>query len=1097
MKSILLLSALSTVASANLVRNGTFEGSLLYWHNMDPRECLVTGGKVGPQALRIPHGTALSAPMILQQGETYTISLWAKAEQAGGRIGVGLCPSAREEAVNAHRLWRGDSTKIAKLTTEWRRYHFTWKADVAQTGFWSHPHYMVSISEDNTKVPLLVDGVTVLKGEKTTEDYVPRAPVEVLCTVDNVPSYLEHGGIFPAGADVKITSHLRTFSKGPGKVKLTTSLCDYEGKQVYWTESSEVALPADTTTVRSAKVALPAKGCLLARVTAEQEGKIIDQSAIPVTSLAYPKAATKPDYRERFGGSFAGGLGMVKKFQQIGFGWVRWRPHGKWQDIQPKGPEDFVDFTAILEEQESHGLSSHICLYGWPEWIMEKEHSGAPLPKDMRWPADDARWLDDSVETAWDKYVKRVVRAYRNRSVVFEIENEPEFDKWEKHTKEYALFTARTARIIKQIHPKAQVMVNNVYGIPSGINGHLFSLQDGLKHVDVISWHNYGGGWLADERTMKSFRTKMDAAGGKHVQIWFNEGWSYTNTAVDEPPAIGQSSQQNSNDILGSVVECTATGQEKTILFHTGYEKHGMSFWDYSGPGTMLWDWYNNPLPLVGMWNVLNHHIGLSEAYGLVRLAGCTAASFHNIRTDEGVTILYADRTAKTDVTVELPEAFRDSRAEDTMGNQVTISKNKVIVPQSGRLIYLIKPGAKSGAAMQEGLKPLDRKFQSFVETGSGGAVYRLPASWDGETGTTILAEGKPLWKLEQVWPADTKLAANFRPMTWTGSEWGVKEGGFGGQPTAVLQENRLELATRAPHGTPQAPRWTALTFVAPKSAEYLVQGNVKSVIWDGNNDTSFVGIKKSTDGTTSKAFDVTIKKQVPTKLPELRVSLAAGEELALVPKITGAFAGGSLNLSDFSIAESAGAKTGPIVKLPASWEGANPILANGKPVWRLDQLLPGADTMLPASYQPLTWSGSEWKGEVGNHGGQPAANLKTDHLNLSLAGPWQGKGVDHQKLAILVFIPPMHGDWTISAKLSGQKWTGSAKTIPFILAKRDPQRVATLTAVEVPTDGASVALKAEVNLSGGHELLLMPQVPHHNNALNLSISELEIKFSD
>ena len=58
-------------------------------------------------------------------------------------------------------------------------------------------------------------------------------------------------------------------------------------------------------------------------------------------------------------------------------------------------------------------------------------------------------------------------------------------------------------------------------------------------------------------------------------------------------------------------------GQEKTVLFHTAYETHGMSFWDYSGPGTMLWDWYDYPLPLVPAWNVLNHHIGTTIRHDL------------------------------------------------------------------------------------------------------------------------------------------------------------------------------------------------------------------------------------------------------------------------------------------------------------------------------------------------------------------------------------------------------------------------------------------------------------------------------------------------
>ena len=58
---------------------------------------------------------------------------------------------------------------------------------------------------------------------------------------------------------------------------------------------------------------------------------------------------------------------------------------------------------------------------------------------------------------------------------------------------------------------------------------------------------------------------------------------------------------ESTNAQACSVAEMTVSGQEKTILFHTGYEDHGQSFWDYSGPGTLLWDWYGYPLPLVAI----------------------------------------------------------------------------------------------------------------------------------------------------------------------------------------------------------------------------------------------------------------------------------------------------------------------------------------------------------------------------------------------------------------------------------------------------------------------------------------------------------------
>ena len=91
----------------------------------------------------------------------------------------------------------------------------------------------------------------------------------------------------------------------------------------------------------------------------------------------------------------------------------------------------------------------------------------------MQWAAKDPRWDDLKPACAWDRYVQASVEHYKGRALVYEIENEPEFD-WPADQHElYARFTLRTARLIKQANPQARVMVNNVYGIPSGINRYL------------------------------------------------------------------------------------------------------------------------------------------------------------------------------------------------------------------------------------------------------------------------------------------------------------------------------------------------------------------------------------------------------------------------------------------------------------------------------------------------------------------------------------------------------------------------------------------------------------------------------------------------
>ena len=231
----------------------------------------------------------------------------------------------------------------------------------------------------------------------------------------------------------------------------------------------DIRVAAGRTASETVSLRLSAKGCVLARVSAidgtgaSTKGPTrLDVSEIPLTSLPYPKAAVKPDWRERFGGSFAGGTGCVDKFRALGFGWIRWRPHMNGQDHWPDRDAPMRFFDKELDEQESRGCSTHCVLYPPPKWIMEKGH---PLPTDMRWAADDPRWDDPGVETTWDRFVKAAVTHYRGRSLIYEIENEPEFDGWDDRKDLYAKFTIRTARQIRAADPAARIMVDNVYGI--------------------------------------------------------------------------------------------------------------------------------------------------------------------------------------------------------------------------------------------------------------------------------------------------------------------------------------------------------------------------------------------------------------------------------------------------------------------------------------------------------------------------------------------------------------------------------------------------------------------------------------------------------
>ena len=907
-QALWLLVAGPALGAENLLRNGSFEGGLLYWHGITTNHQLVRDARVGDYALRLQKGV-MSAPFVCERGKHYTVSFFAKAEKPC-RVEVQMPASAREEAQRARRLWTREASQSASVGTNWQRVAFTWPANIPQSGFWPNPHYLIQLEPRGGA--LLVDGVTVTEGDKGTDDYVPRSEIEVVVECPDLPGYEgAQANLFEKGATVRVTAHVSNPGSTDRDVTARWQLFDYEGERAVGDAvEKKLKIGAGKTVSETVPLKLVAAGCVLARVSVsdslQPRASNLAASHIPLTSLRYPKAATKPDWRERFGGSFAGGVGMLEKFQRLGFGWTRWYPGTKWHHFQKSAGAEFNWHDEQFELAARHGVSQHVVLYGWPQGLMAKEHSGQPLPLDMQWPADDPRWDDLALETAWDKFVKAAVAHFKGRSVIFEIENEPEFDKWEKFHAEYAKFTIRTAKLIRRTDPRAQIMVNNTYGIPSAVNAAFFK-AGGLKFIDVVSWHDYHAGWLTDAAGIKRMRQNLDEAGGQHVELWFNEGWAFSNTAVDEPPACtALTSAQSCNAIMASVAEMSVAGQKKTILFHTGYETHGMSFWDYSGPGTMLWDWYNFPLPLVAAWNVLAHHIGISTEVGFVRPPGANVCIFDDQRNGRGVLIAYADREAKTDAVLELPDFGARLVAEDIMGN-ASPAPRQLVLAKTGRPVILYSETKTAGRVFFEKLAPLDRKHSGFVaKDASGALVWKLPPAWDGQAkgspeGSSVVADGRTIWKLEQVWPPEPRKPANYRPMVWTGTAWNVAEGGFGGQPGAELKDNALVFGTRAAHGQPPQRRYCALVFVAPQAGRYQLTGTVFARIWDGKQKTTLRVLRKN----TSDAIEVgklVIAHTATMALALPAIELNAGDELVLLPEIDGMFAGGTCKLADFSI---------------------------------------------------------------------------------------------------------------------------------------------------------------------------------------------------
>ncbi len=889
----------SPVNSANLLRNGSFEGGRRYWFETEADPLVQGNAADGDYSLKVPKGVIQSAAFLLAPDRPVTLSFSAKAV-APTTMGWQITPAAREIGVERGETWGLKAKHPLAVGTSWKRFSATFTPHGPQTGFWPRPTYMVQLGDADQ--PLYLDAVTVAYGAGAGVDgYLPWRPIEAQLETPDLPGYTApSGNTFGKGATVRLVGSAYNPGNSTRRVTFQWRVMDYEGvKPITAPVERIVTLPPGHTITQTVPMKLSATGMVLTRFSVLENGRILDRSDLPLASLPYPKAATRPDSRERFGASYFGPH-SAQLAARLGMAWSRWYPHTKWQDSQPT-PDTFHWFDRELDRLESLGISADLVLYGWPKWIMDE--GGNPLPRDMRWPAGDPRWDDLTVKTAWDRYIVASVEHYRNRSVIFEIENEPEFDRWDNYQDEYARFTTRTARLIKQTAPNAIVMVDNVYSVPSGLNERWLRRDHG-RYVDVISWHDYHEGGLSTGADIQRMRARLKALGASHLQIWFNEGWAYTNTAVDEPAVAltHLNAAQSANAMVSSLAELTVAGQDKTILFHTGYEEHGMSFWDYAGPGTMLWDYYNYPTPLVGAWNTLIHHIGLSEPVAWVRPPGASLCIFQDLRNGRGVCIAYADSAVTADVSLALPVA--NVVAEDIMGNARPLKGKTLFLPKNGRPVFLYTTDKASGKAWAAELGPLDRQRVGFVS--ENGALFRLPYTWSGGAegkteGNPALWGKRPVWRLDQVWPPDPMNPANYHPLLWREAWWKPASDGSGDQPKAELTESGVRMEFRAATGTPPAERIAGLTFIAPKTGKFTVRGSALLKLWDGDTAVRLTLLKK-TDDAVKEIASTPLTRDRATPLPPLMVTLNAGEELVLLPRPQGSAIGGDVTLQGLTI---------------------------------------------------------------------------------------------------------------------------------------------------------------------------------------------------
>jgi hypothetical protein len=170
----------------------------------------------------------------------------------------------------------------------------------------------------------------------------------------------------------------------------------------------------------------------------------------------------------------------------------------------------------------------------------------------------------------------------------------------------------------------------------------------------------------------------------------------------------------------------------------------------------------------------------------------------------------------------------------------------------------------------------------------------QLPDSWKGgNAGTTdnnpLLVDGKPRWRLDQIWPDDPLRPGSYKPMPWNGQAWQPRENTHGDQPQASLAGGRLEIANRTAWTDQPGDKLAALVFIAPSAGRYSLAGNVTPAVSDSGRPLALLILRR--DPVASRVEQVAslpLQDKQRTAIKDATVMLDAGQELVILPAFTG-----------------------------------------------------------------------------------------------------------------------------------------------------------------------------------------------------------------
>lgn len=878
-----LLGAAELLAGRNLVRNGSFEGSLGYW--LDLANCsLVRGGAAdGEYYLRFskdgPRTTAFPLPL----GKPVSISLWIRSDCAS-ELEMRLVPSCRDVAESIQTAWQRRMF-TAKAERAWKRVRFDYTPTAKPwRTYWPESNYILWVCASG---PMCVDAVNVV--EAGGGEAMPRRELEVVTEVVNLPGYRVNGNLLQRGFKADVRAAVHNSTRRSRAVTLRWQLMDYEGvKPLSGAIDRTMLLRGGKTAIDAATLAIDSPGLTLARVSVLDEARaLVDKSDAPLTILPFPKRATAPDPRERFGASLTGPLG-AELMQAVGFRWSRWwEGPMAWDTVEKtRGVYDWPD--EMMEQASRRGFCVNYVMYELPKWARGPNPS---LPEDMQWKPEDGRWDDLNTKTMWDRFVTALVKRYANRNVVWEFQNEPELWTWGGDAATYTALARRTSRLVKQANPNAYFLVNCNSPDMTTLQYEFLKLG-GARFIDCFSYHHYSAGELTGPGSIAQMKNALRTFGNDRASVWFNEGWTFANSSRDDAALAmtGIPGPELAHMLVRNMADLLAAGQEKVIGFRFAGSVGSRSWWDWHVHGTALWDDQGDPTTAVSAWNVLIDQLGLGHYHRTIRPEGAVLHVFQDDRNGRGVVVAYA---GDGPVRLDLPLVGVIQRS--VMGQDAALPaidrKTPVLLQADRRPCFLFSSDGMSAADLAGRLDALD---ETATDLAAGREVYRPPAEWSGkayrsaESNPWLSDRGQPLWRVDYVDPGQPLVSDNYHPMVWNGVSWGTRTYAFGGMPTARMDERAVALTAKGPWQMGDGQMLPALAFIAPRMGQYRMQGRLDIRFWAGEGPVAFDILKRDPASRRIKAIKTLngLRDGSHSDLGPLTVVLDGEQELLMVPTV-------------------------------------------------------------------------------------------------------------------------------------------------------------------------------------------------------------------